>query len=77
VWGGGRVHAILGRHLTDAKGCLKRQILKHGQMLQSGEWEWAGKTQAACCTRQAMKVHETRHRQDKTGSSGLCHKTKK
>jgi len=33
VWGGGRVHAILGRHLTDAKGRLKRQILKHGQML--------------------------------------------
>jgi len=24
------------------------------------------KTQAACCTRQDMKVHETRHRQDKT-----------
>jgi len=32
VWGGGRVHAILGRHLTDAKGRLKRQILKHVQM---------------------------------------------
>jgi len=28
-----RVHAILGRHLTDAKGRLKRQILKHVQIL--------------------------------------------
>jgi len=33
VWGGGRVHAILRRHLTDAKGRLKRQILKNVQML--------------------------------------------
>jgi len=23
--------AIPGRHITDAKGCLKRRILKHGQ----------------------------------------------
>jgi len=27
------LHAILGCHLTDAKGHLKRQILKYGQML--------------------------------------------
>jgi len=36
VWGGGRVHAILGRHITDAKGRLKRQILKHGKNASQG-----------------------------------------
>jgi len=40
VWGGGRVHAILGRHLTDAKGRLKRQILKHVQMLPKASVRW-------------------------------------
>jgi len=36
VWGGGRVHAILGRHLTDAKGRLKLRIFNHGQNASQG-----------------------------------------
>jgi len=35
--GGGGLRAILGRHLTDAKGRLKHQILKHGQNGQLGD----------------------------------------